>query len=201
MLMLGGDLIDGPGHHGTFQTMGCRSDAIEMAIELLTPFNNLASGRMAVTGTTAHTGPAADEDRTIASELGAEIRDVWEDIEINGRKLWWSHHGIPVGQTEQNRDAGLAKWALDKDIECAKHPDRYRPDNAFAHDVHRSPDPVTRRGITVATSPCWQLPTRWAVQKFPSKQIDVGYLMWHPRSNKIYRCIYPKPRSPKKIIQ
>jgi len=195
-LMYGGDGIDGPGHHGTFQTMGDRSDAIAMTVSLFQPFNALASARLAVTGTSAHTGPAGDDDRIIAAELGAEIRDVWEDLVIDGRKLLWSHHGVSVGQRENNKDGGSIARAKDKDEECTRFPDRYRPDTIISHDQHRSPEPVTIRNITVAVTPCWQMPTRWAVQKFPYKQVDIGGLMWHPKTNSIYRRIYPKLRMP-----
>lgn len=198
-LMFGGDGIDGPAHHRTLHTFGNRRDAVDMAVELLKPFANIASAHFGLTGTDAHVGEGGEDDVSIAKELGLDVREVWE-LEIGGRKLLWAHEAVRVGQRRNTIDSGMIALAKDIDDECQFDPQRFRPDIIIGHHVHRSPRPVTVRGITVATVGCWQLSTPWALQRFPFKSVDVGALLWKPRTMEVERKIYSQVKPPLVVV-
>jgi hypothetical protein len=187
--------VDGVQHHGSTQTYGTTDDQVEMSAELMRPFVKLAAESFALTGTEAHSGPEGSSDRSVAREAGipaANVADVW-NLEIAGRLLSWSHHGIPVGRKAATVDNGMAALAVDTQLQCALDGVR-KPDLIVAHHVHRSPDPVTRRGITVAVCGCFQLSTSYGVSFSPLKGVDAGVLWWRPDIHKVHKHIFAQSR-------
>jgi len=189
-LMLGGDLIDGPMHHGTAQTSGTAGEARRMALELLEPLANAASAIYSVDGTDAHTGGEGgegDDDNSIAHALGAEYRPHWR-MEIGGAWLDWRHDGIHVSQRPHLEDNALIRAAQDEYLRSLM---RGWPQAALVvrHHVHRSPPPVTIRGTTAALCGCWQMPTHWAAKHF-SGTPDIGALLWFPGERRLERLLY-----------
>jgi hypothetical protein len=184
VLMLGGDLIDGPAHHGNLQTWGNHADQRDGAVELLMPLVNKAEDVYAVRGTEAHVGDDGEDDRAIARELGAVDLGHSAKLDIDGKRLWWAHHGLSVGRMAWTKHNGLVSACRNASYNA--EPPRW----IIGHHAHTSPAPVTIGAVTAAIVPCWQLPTPWARGKFPHSGVDIGVLWLDTETEKIERVIY-----------
>ena len=187
---IGGDNVDGVMHHESTQTCGTRQDQIDMAVELFKPLVGMARWCYGVTGTAAHVGDVGDDDRAVYEALGVDYSDFFE-LEISGRLLWWSHHGLPVGTREHTLENGAMALVRDIDARCMRDGKR-KPDAIVGHDRHRTFEPFNLRGVSAAVSPCWQLPTYYGM-RWPFTQVSVGYLMWRVSENVIERRLYEQP--------
>jgi len=186
---LGGDMIDGVAHHGTTQTSGTYSDQVLMAAELVRPLVGMADEALGITGTAAHVGDCGESDSSLYEMLHMDSAAFYNVI-IGGKRLWWSHHGVPVGQREWTLENGavtlardVAMWASSNGLPA--------PDAIIGHDRHRTFEPVTVRGITVGLTPCWQLPTYYGY-KWPFKSVTIGALIWYPDLGKMETITYAK---------
>lgn len=192
-LMLGGDLIDGPAHHGNLQTWGNHYEQRDAAIELLLPLVTKGQAVYAIRGTEAHVGDDGEDDRTAARELGAKDLGHSAILDIGGTRLWWAHSGLSVGRlawTETNSLATACRNAV-----YSPQPPRF----IIAHHAHRAPVPVTVCGITAAITPCWQTQTAWAAGRWPHTQTDIGALMLDTDAEQIERWIYAREKEITKI--
>lgn len=178
-VMLGGDLVDGVNHHGTSETYGNRADQIAMAIDILSPWVAMADMTYGVTGTDAHVGHEGEDDRIVYSDLCPEHYAAKFNLVLDGKRLWWAHHGVKVGGkvwTESN-----AMYALANDVyfRCLKN-GIPKPNLIVAHDQHRSPDSITSHDISVAITPCFQMSTYFGDTIAPFTDTDLGVLTWIP---------------------
>lgn len=174
VLALGGDLVDGPRHHDTFQSWGTAREQRNDAIFLLLPLAKLASAIVAVKGTEVHAGADGQDDQTVAEELGAKkVPYIWR-MTVGGRRLLWSHHGIKIPRDPWNATNAMHKMAVRLSIQ--PNP----PDLAVFHHCHFSPPPVTANGVTVATVGCWQSPTAHGYKIRPEDGTSIGALAWSP---------------------
>ena len=188
VLFLGGDLVDGI-HHGTRSNWGTFKDQRDAAIELLLPLANAASSIYALTGTEVHAGAEGSDDAQVAQELGAKpAAHAWR-LTLGGRRLFWSHHGTNVGRNVVTEDGGMLLDALRHyELSLRGTP---KPDLVVHHHNHFSPDPITRHGITVAVTPCWQAGTMYGARVGPERVPDIGALVWRPVQNTVERWLYP----------
>lgn len=210
VLMLGGDLVDGARHHGTWETWGTPDEQRDAAVALLRPLANGASAVYALKGTESHAGAKGGDDKSVARELGAATaKHVWRMV-VGGKKLWWSHHGLRIPRdvngaeralfTEAKRHYDLHKESLAAlhEYETEPHaPEELRPalvelpDVVIHHHAHFSPRPVTAFRITVAVCPCWQLTNGYGASIGPERTPAIGCLAWWPKQNRIERWLYP----------
>ena len=186
---LGGDMIDGVQHHGTTQTSGTYSDQVLMAAELVRPLVGMADEALGITGTAAHVGDVGENDAALYESLHMDYAPFFS-FNIGGRRLWWSHHGVPVGAREWTLENGAVTLARDVSDYCRNN-GTARPDAIIGHDRHQTFEPVTVRGITVGLTPCWQLPTYYGY-KWPFKSVTIGALLWYPDLGKMETITYAK---------
>ena len=184
ILMLGGDLIDGPQHHAHYQTWGNHREQRDGAVELLMPFVNLAEATYSIAGTDAHVGDDGEDDRTVAQELGARDLGHRARVEVGGRILDWAHHGLSVGRLPWTAANGM----LSACRVAALSPQP--PALIVSHHAHRSPTPVTLGGVSAAICPCWQANTSYGFQVAPRLSVDIGALLWRPETMEIERWVY-----------
>jgi len=179
VLALGGDLIDGPRHHGTVQSWGTHREQRNAAIALLQPLANVASAVVAVKGSEAHAGGDGEDDQTVAEALGArQMPHVWR-MTIGGKRLFWSHHGLAVPRDPWNWSNALYRMA----VRLSHLPEP--PDLAVFHHVHQTPPPVTVGGVTVATVGCWQTSTAYGSSFRAEQGTSIGALAWRPAQQTI----------------
>lgn len=184
-VMLGGDLVDGTIHHDTTETQGTEADQKAMAIELLNPWASAASVVYGVTGTEAHVGHEGQADRNIYDELCGENYATVQNLVMDGKRLWWAHHGIGVGKWEWTRENPAITIAKNIEEQCMRE-GKPRPDLVMAHDRHRTFKPPTVRGVTVAVCPCWQLADGYYSETIsPFSGVDLGVMTWIPSRNEL----------------
>lgn len=179
-VMLGGDLVDGVQHHGTTETDGTHRDQRDMAEELLSSWVTAADDVWGVTGTSSHVGQEGEEDYSIYGRLckPGHYAPV-HNIVLDGRRLWWAHHGVGVGAREWTRSNPMYAIANDVYWKCLRK-NIPAPDLIVAHHRHQSPRPVTTNGITVAVCPCWQTSTYYGSSIKPFDETDLGVMVWVP---------------------
>jgi len=189
---LGGDMIDGVQHHGTTQTSGTYSDQVLMAAELVRPLVGMADEALGITGTAAHVGDCGESDAALYESLHMDYAPFFS-VNLSGRRLWWSHHGVPVGAREWTKENGAVTLARDVADYC-RNEGMARPDAIIGHDRHRTFEPVTVRGITVGLTPCWQLPTYYGYH-WPFKSVTIGALLWWVDACKMELITYAKQQT------
>lgn len=191
-LMLGGDLIDGI-HHGRTASWGTIKEQRDAAIALLLPLANRAAAIYGILGTEAHAGETGQDDQQVCQELGAKTANhVWR-LTVGGRRLFWSHHGTGVPRDVTNEDSNMLADAR-RHYELALR-GAEKPDCIIHHHNHFSPDPVTRHGITVAVTPCWQLQNAYGAKIGPERTPSIGALVWEPAINRLERWLYAQPQT------
>ena len=206
VIFLGGDLVDGSRHHGTYESWGTPKEQRDAAIGLLLPLTSKAAAVYGLIGTEAHAGPKGDDDRTVAEELGAKSAEHTWHLTLGGQRLDWAHHGVSVPRDPTNEDSGMLAEArrqyqgwLKRLAFKAEFPDTPdvmpKPDLVVRHHAHFSPRPVNRLGITVAVCPCWQLSNSFGYKIGPERVPSIGALYWHPERGAVERKLYPVERS------
>jgi len=183
VVCFGSETIDGPLHHGTTQTWGNRAEQREMARAVLRLWLKFADEAYAVTGTEAHTGSEGEDDADVYQSEGVKHSQCF-DFTLAGRRLWWTHRGVRIGGRAWTETSGMHAMANDVYYHCLDR-DIPRPDLIVSHHVHRAPDPVTARGITVAVCPAWQCSTYYGRTIAPFKQPDIGNLIWRPEHEEV----------------
>jgi len=191
VLGLGADLVDGH-HHNSRQVWGNSKEQRDAAIELLQPLANKALWIYGLLGTEAHGGDNGENDNQIAQELGAKPKDIdhhhW--IDIDGKILSISHHGMTVPKSGWLDDSGIISAIRQSEYDYISGRSPYRPDCLISHHCHRSPHPVFVRGIVGGVAGCWQLPTAHGAKISPRRSVDIGFLVWHPAENRLERVIH-----------
>lgn len=180
-----GDAIDGF-HHGTTQvTSRNTGEQADMHIYLMNEYLKKAGhdrrkgDRLYYTkGTEVHTG---DAENKIAEELNAETGAAFDvlELEINGRLVWFYHHGANAGKGANSGNA-LRNSLRDIFWDCVKD-DRRPPDLVFTGHVH-TPDYNSYIGkykkgwhtVYGVISPSWQAKTRYAYKVAAIAQNAIG---------------------------
>ncbi len=182
VLHLGGDLVDGVGHHHSTQTLGDVNDQRALAVQLLLPYANMSKKIYALLGTDAHVGQSGAEDKSVAKELGAKSDWHWRLI-CGGRLLDWAHH-TKMGRKLSTQENAPTALANDIRAEC-KEFDEQVPDMVVRHHVHRYVRTHTK-GMDVVYCPGWQLQTSHTRSKSPAELLGVGIVLWYPKTGAIH---------------
>lgn len=184
VLVLGGDLVDGARHHGTFQSWGTPQAQVAAAVELLLPLANIASKIYGLRGTPCHAGESGADDAAVIKELGGKAAYRWQ-LEIDDTLFDVAHHGRRDGRVWTEGNAGLAE------IRKARLAGR-SPHYIIRHHVHKH-DLIAHSGITFAACPSWQLQTEHGRRIDPANIDDIGGLIW-TKSDGLRPLLYhPKP--------
>lgn len=192
VLHLGGDLVDGVGHHGTTQTVLDWNGQRDLAVELLRPWVNLASQGYGLLGTGAHVGDNGQQDTSVCKELGFPARQWWE-IEFGGQVLDWAHH-VSGPRKPWNKGLGalaLAEKTYFERLEAGKR----RPNLIVRHHLHHFVH-VRAQGIDVAVVPGWQAQTAYTRRLDPNGLLSTGVVLWWPKQGRVQPLIYPFPDEP-----
>lgn len=198
VLSLGADLIEGH-HHGTLQVWGNYKEQRDAAIELLQPLANRAVEIYGLLGTEAHAGDNAEHDNQVSQELGARAIDHHHWLRLGGKIASIAHHGISVPKSGWLDDSGAIAAIRQTEYDYLNGNIKYKPDCLISHDAHRSPKPVTIRGITAGVAGCWQLPTAYGSKISPRRSVDIGFLIWHPLENRLERIVYDQPQTIREV--
>lgn len=180
-----GDAIDGD-HHNSHELMTRNpKEQADIHIELMRQFLSIVEydhskgDKIYYTlGTEVHTG---EDEHNIAEELGAEKADDGEPVgnvirmEINGRMIWYAHHGKSAGYGVNEGEA-LRNQLKQVFFDCLTSNQRV-PDmiytahthkpiyNTFVRDFH------TIHGVI---TPSWQQKTRYAKKVAPWDKCEIG---------------------------
>jgi hypothetical protein len=182
-LKLGGDLVDNPG-----------LDARTHAFELLRPLVNRADKNIhGVPGTPYHVGADGEEDRSIYQMCGAKCKQVW-DWEEGGRRYLWAHHMVKIGNTAWTELNGM-KQTAETTYHRAIQDEEKTPALIVGHHVHRVPrgTPIVWRGITVAVTPCWQLPNDFASKVAAGIMPTIGAMLYYPAEHRVQYLTHKIP--------
>lgn len=181
--ILNGDLVDGPAHHGTTQTMSNHPDAQSyIAAETFRVTQNLKPKRLfVVRGTEVHTGQSGSVEESIAHMIGAE-RDpethLWSRwhlrLRVHGLLLDVQHHGKGLGRlphTKQNGANSLAWRVFQTHVERNLEP----PALVVRSHLHQFADSYganrRTRGLFL---PSFQLKTAYVHRVAADEIADVG---------------------------
>ena len=194
VLHLGGDLVDGVGHHGTTQTVLDWNGQRDLAVELLRPWVNIASQGYGLLGTDAHVGDNGQQDTSVCKELGFPARSWWP-LEFAGQYLDWAHH-ISGPRKPWNRDSGAVTLANKTYAECAEaEPRRRVPNLIVRHHMHHFVH-ARAKGIDVVVVPGWQAQTAFTRRIDPNGLLSTGVVLWWPKQQRVQPLIYPFPEEP-----
>ena len=144
ILVHNGDAIDGV-HHGTRELITyIKDEQAEIHIDLMEEamkglnWNKKAGDKLYyLNGTEVHT---SDKENEIAKDLRAEKspdgKRVFEhlELEINGRRIWFAHHG-PARGDAQNEGDSLRNW-LKKQYWKREKEHEYHPDVIVTGHTH-----------------------------------------------------------------
>lgn len=192
IVCLGGDLVDGVGHHGTTQTIGDVNDQKALAVQLLLPLVSASKMAYALLGTDAHVGPSGQEDASVAKELGIRTAYRWR-LDYGGKLLDWAHH-TGLGRLPWTRESVLVRLGNKTIIECLERGQRV-PDLILRHHVHAYAR-VHVKGTDVVTVPGWQAATSYTRKIAPADLLTVGVVLWYPVTGEILPVLRAWPDDP-----
>lgn len=209
-VILNGDLVDGPGHHGTTQSMSNHPDAqAYIASETFKVTQDLKPERLfVVRGTEVHTGTAGNVEEGIAKSLGAE-RDpethLWSRwhlrLRVHGRLIDAQHHGKGLGRlphTKQNGANALAWRVWQVYAERGLEP----PALVVRSHLHQYADSFSAhrrtRGLFL---PSFQLKTAYVHKVAADEIADVGgvIVVVHPDGRMDVEPVLFQPDPPKEV--
>jgi hypothetical protein len=188
LIVNGGDAIEG-WHHNASELIPCNEkEQAELHIELMGQFKRWVDydGRRGdklfyTKGTETHT---KDWEDYVAEKLSAQENGdlyIFDDLklEINGKRLWWTHHGPAPGKGH-NKGNGLRNWIKTQFFEAVQ--ENIKPPHMIITGHVHNPywDTYTGRyegayfPVRGLISPSWQLKTRYANGKAPLVKNKVG---------------------------
>jgi hypothetical protein len=182
-----GDAIEGDHHDSPQNISRDPRDHVAVHIELMNGFKKMVDYRRGdklyyMSGTETHTGDFEDD---CAAQLGAEqtpeglyVYDILE-LSINGRLLWWVHHGPTAGKGA-NKGNSLRNFLRNIFFDCVTE-NTNPPDVVITGHTHR-PFYVpysqeygntwwVMHGII---NPSWQMKTRYAYKIAPVEKNKIG---------------------------
>lgn len=194
ILVLLGDLIDGPRQHGIYQTFGTARVQRDAAVELLRPLANISSAIYGCFGTRCHGGDSGENDGTVVKELGGECRYRWR-LDIGGRLWNVAHHARRDSRewTQGNSTLAILRGTA---LRCDRTGER-RPDYIVRGHAHEA-DVLTHNGMTAALCPSWKLTDEYTRKLDPASLPDIGGLIW--QNEKLTPLLYPPAPDPITVV-
>ena len=206
-VILNGDLVDGPGHHGTTQSMSLHPGVQDyIARRCFAEITALKPDKVyVVRGTKSHTGPGGSED-AVAFALRAERRGeskVWSTqdirIAIHGKLIEAAHHGKGLGRRPHTLQNGANAMAWEV---AMRRTDRTLPipDLVIRSHLHQFADSGRAcRRVRAIYLPSFQLKTDYAWQIDPDSVEEVGGLLVtvfpDDRAIDVHPVLFEKPLS------
>lgn len=176
-----GDLVDGPAHHGTTQTVavhpGAEKYIAKKCLEL--PRSLSPDRQFVVRGTEVHVGKSGCAEDTLAEWMGAEpdpetdAHSWWHlRLELQGLLFDFQHHGR-VGQRPWTKYNVTALLAAQIFYEHAARGERH-PDIAFRSHYHQHIDTAGAHPTRVIQTPAFQLHTAFTRKVVAESRSDIG---------------------------
>lgn len=184
-----GDAVDG-NHHGTPQLVTVLpEEQIKLHIELMQAFMAECAYKAGddlyyVTGTETHVDDTEDEiGRCLQANPNGAVHAFDElRIEVNGRQIWFAHHGPSTGRGA-NQGNSLRNWLRDIFVECMQE-NLTPPDFVvFGHNHKPYYTPYSGRIdgnyhiVHGMITPSWQSKTRYAYRVAPLQKNKIG-MQW-----------------------
>lgn len=173
-----GDALEGF-HHGSIQTISpIASHQIQIHLEVFEAFLK-KSGFSPKNGDELHYTSGTEshtnwDEFGIAEHLNAQFHDELQ-MSVNGKNLWWTHHGANSGKGANEGDS-YRTWLKSIYWDCLREY-RTKPDAVISAHYHKSiyqtyvQDWHTIHGILL---PSWQMKTRYAYRAAPFQRNDIG---------------------------
>jgi len=188
-VLVNGDLVDGPEHHGTYQAMS-RHPGTELAIarRLFEPVLDLKPDAVIfVRGTESHVGGSGSREEGFARWCAGAGLPVVPDP-ATGASSWWhfrgqfggtlidaAHHGRVGGREWIKHNAALNQ-AADIMLSHAQSGDPI-PDLAIRSHYHTHSDSGASYRCRVVQTPAWQVKNAFAHKVATDKISDIGGLL------------------------
>ena len=193
ILILGGDLVDGPHHHNSQETFGSLDDQKAIAVELLLPLATMADEIYGLRGTRGHVGELAQADADVAKELGAISTYNFLDLEVDGRLVNARHH-FSTSRKPAMRGNSHRALAKDEVLECLERETR-RPDVMLRGHVHLAvKEYLAQYNMWIASSGGWQLGTYYTSGLSREVQ-DIGGAIYDPALHEVELINYKPQRT------
>jgi hypothetical protein len=185
-LLMNGDLVDGPLHHGTAESIaphpGAEVDCFHLAIAPLLAINPHAL--VVVRGTESHVGKSGAVEEYIATQLRTQgypvVRD--EKRKVNSWYQWTgdfgnvridaTHHGR-VGMLPWSRPGTIANNAA-REFYAYAATKRRHPDIGIRSHYHKVGDSYDAHPIRIIQTPAWQLATAYTHRIASAEHADIG---------------------------
>ena len=185
-----GDAIEGNHHNSPQIATVLEDEQIEIHVELMKAFKSEVGYKdqqdetYYVTGTETHTG---DADDLIARRMMAVPNgpvNAWDELRlnINGRRIWFVHHGPSAGRGA-NQGNALRNWLRDLFLECVQE-NQSPPDFVITGHTHKpyyTPYVGRLNGqyhlVHGMICPSWQSKTRYAYKAAPLETNKIG-MQW-----------------------
>lgn len=176
-----GDLVDGPAHHGTTQTVsnhpGVEKYIAKKCLEV--PKSLGPDKQFVVRGTEVHVGKSGGVEDSLAEWLGA-VREPetggaswWHlRMEVQGKLLDFAHHGR-VGTRPWTKPNVTMNLAAQIFYEHASRGERH-PDLAVRSHYHQWIDTYKAQPVRVIQTPAWQLHTAFTRRIATDSLSDIG---------------------------
>lgn len=165
IVVVNGDLIDG-NHHGSTQIIPNISDQIAAAVELWEPIRHKANLFEIVRGTEAHVGQSAEDEKTIASKLGAGCH--WELLS------WWNDQLFNISHHISRTIDSVVEECVRDAVDLGEPIPRWvvRAHRHLIDDTGSKYDYC--RGIVL---PAWQLRTGFGFRVSSHRVSSIGFAM------------------------
>jgi hypothetical protein len=198
-IILNGDLVDGPGHHGTHQSMSMQSHIQSQIIHdtLEVPLSLGPDSVFIVRGTESHVGKGGTTEEAIARGLrdaGHAIEGdpdtgqaSWYEVtmDVQGRTINATHHGRTGNRPWTGPNATLmlaAQIYYERSVERMQQlaqgmseKDATRvPDLAFRSHYHKHYDSYDAHPVRVIQMPAYQLRTAYIYRRHVERLADIG---------------------------
>ena len=184
-IILMGDLVEGVGHHGSRQTQGNEVSQMDLAVELLLPYANIADEMVGVWGTEAHVSAEGMGDKGVYKELGCLNVGQTRAIEINSKVHHIAHHSS-TGRQGHTFLGGMQRLLQHEH-------DMWADQQRATQRTVRPYDIIGRAHVHFLTyydwadknmagwwSGSWQMPTQWINMKH-YRHHHIGMLMYEPK--------------------
>lgn len=186
LLLLNGDLVDGPLHHGTTESIsphpGAEVDCLALSLAPLLEIDFDAI--VVVRGTESHVGKSGSVEEAFARQLIREGYPVLTDAsrqtaswyhwtgEFGGIRVDATHHGR-MGQMPWSRPGTVANNAA-REFYAYASTKRRHPDIAIRSHYHKVGDSYDAHPIRMIQTPAWQLATAFVHRIAAAEHADIG---------------------------
>lgn len=177
-----GDMVDGPGHHGTLQSMhnhpGVEAWIAKRVLDV--PQSLGPDETFMVRGTESHVGQSGKVEESLAKDIGV-VKDPDRDtftwwhlrMELQGLLLSFTHHGR-TGFRPWTKPNAHNLLAADIFMQYAMRGERH-PDLAIRSHFHQYGESARFAfPVQVVQTPAWQLHTSFATKVVPESLSDIG---------------------------